>query len=264
MNRDSSIHITVSNLEKVLKRMGVDPSIAKEIARLSKGYSASHRNAVIDRAFVEKKIQKESLSDKAVLKEIYALYSMVVKKLHRFTPKRFKVGDSRTMSLVSTVSHDIHEFCANFDLEFRAGAIQYLEIGLEKSPKLVNLASHSEQIQQTYLAIEQMGTDNGNAEKLWHSYNGYLVEYTGLEYDVKSPNTMLKFKQASDWCDKQGIGYDEFIQALFKGLEWASGTPSPSMFMSDYAKQLVYDNAGKAPQHRDSGFTSINLKNLGQ
>ena len=264
MQREPSLHIKRSDLEKVLKRLSIDDSRALSLAiiKLGKGYTVSNRAVVVDTKYAEKKIIKQNHSDSSNILHFYTIYSMIVKSTHQFTPKRLKEKDSRLMSIVSQVLVDALDFCFLFNLETSEGYKIYLRIGLEKNPQITYLLGKIESIQTTYKAELEYGNGSKGTDKLYKQYQETMLSYTGIDYSLKSPTVLAKFKKAAAWCDNTGVDYKHFILALFEGLEWKKGIPSPSMFLSDYGIQLVYQYIGNNPSPDNDGFTSINLKDI--
>jgi len=260
-DREPSIHITVSDLAKVLKGLGAAGLSAEDVARAARKYAIWNRSMVLDKVYAEKKLEKEAINDNVLFKYMYKLYTMTVRSKHKFHPKRFKLSDARTLALISTVTMDALDFCEMHSLEREVGFKTYLDIGLEKSPKLAALAGSVERIQEAYTARQSL-TNNIGTEELYQVYSDHIATYTGQAYTLRSATIMLKFQEAALYCDTHSIEYYTFIAALFGGLAWKSGIPSPSMFSSDYGMQLVYEHLGKAPSTQNAGFVNINLKDL--
>jgi len=261
--RQPSIHITVKDLSKVLSKLGIeDKGLANDILRLSKKYSLVNRNAIISKAYAIKQLEKEAMSDNALFKQMYALYSLTVRAKHKFSPKRLRPKDTRTLSLISSITLDALEFCSMNNLSQDEGFKIYLDIGLDKSPKLQVLHSSFENIQEIYSARLALGSNTAKAEELLNIYSEHMLNYTGQEYTLRSEPILLKFHEAAKFCEDKGIHPKDFITALFEGLEWKSGIPSPSMFASTYGIQLVYEYLGKNGHSKDTGFKSVNLKDI--
>ena len=264
MAREPSIHVKQSDLEKILKRLSIQDAeaLSHSIVSLAKGYSVVTRTVTIATEYAEKKIIKQNVSDASTVMQFYTIYSLLVKQKHKFTPKRLKVKDTTLMSIVSQIMVDAMDFSETFKLDYQEGYRKYLEIGLRNSPKIRSLIGKIEVIQDIYKADMEIGNGSAKAEVLFKHYQEAMMSYTGTEYNVRSSVNMAKFKRAADWCYENNIEPKDFIQGLFKGLEWKQGIPSPNMFTSDYGIQLVYEYLGSKPTDKADGFVSINLKSI--
>lgn len=263
--REPSIHIKERDLVTILKALDVEGpgSLARDILSMSKKYTLHSRAVTLTTQLAEKKLAKESTDNFALYHEVYKYYSMLVRKHHSFTPKRYKKRDAKMISTLATVTGDIVEFAEMHNMEMQEAIRDYLEVAVSKSNKLAYIAGNPEAIQETWKANKAIGTDTKEAKAMMKIYSDYMFKYTGYPYELSSSTILLKFKKASDWCTSKRIEQEDFIRALFEGLEWKTGIPSPSMFSSDYGIQLVYEYMGKKPtQSSNDGFVSINLSDI--
>jgi hypothetical protein len=262
--RDPSIHIRKSDLHKILKRAGYeDPStIVEDIFRVSGKYALKGRGLLIDKAYLDKKMKRETKATDINILSFYKIYSMMVRQEHKYSPKKLKTTDSRRMAQVANILTDAMEFSDNFDLPYEEGYKKYIEIALRKGPSISTLQGSLESTQLEYKAELDLLDGKDIANELKEVYSKYLLSYTGQEYKIDSKPILSKFKKAGLWCIENDIEFEDFIKALFQGLEWKKGIPSPSMFSSDYGKQLVYEYLGSKDSSKELGTKTYNLKGI--
>ena len=249
MRREPSIHITKTDLEKILT--GILPKgvlVSKLVEHVfieATPYSISSRTVVPTNNRIEKKIEKlvkSSRMDADLLAN--ALY-LVRKKLKHKGITQIKPG-TKDWETIKTLSINAVEFCNDFNLDKKLGFLKFIEIGLSRlGPKfnLNKLGSLNGTISEIYEAnLEILKDDEPDLTmELYQLYSKHILSQTGIFEDFSNePEKYVWFVRARQQAKKINLSLDLYIEAQFEALDFTRGIPYPSQLVGPKANQRIY------------------------
>ena len=249
MRREPSIHITKTDLEKIL--IGILPKgvltnkLVDQIFIEATPYSISSRTVVPTNNRVEKKVEKlvkSSRMDADILAN--ALY-LVRKKLKHKGITQIKPG-TKDWETIKNLSTSAIEFCNDFNLDKKSGFIKFIEIGLSRlGPKfnLNRLSSLNGTISEIYEASLEISKDDEPdlTMELYQLYSKHIMSQTGIFEDfINEPEKYVWFVRARQQAKKINLSLDLYIEAQFEALDFTRGIPYPSQLVGPKANQRIY------------------------
>lgn len=282
--RDPGIHITESELAKILEQIWEGPpfaekgwqkELATKIVRLAKNKTLTSRSVTISSELIEKRVKKQlraNVGDTKMMADL--IYKIRYRRGHRGIAK-IKEGSAEYTKIKGLVEVCI-QFCQDYELGKKEGFTIYLTLGLQRISsslniitKLVNMAESISQIYQDELLIKD---DNNKAETLEiiKYYSTLIVEQTGMVPNIESdPRKMARFVEVRKVTDEIDIPHQIYIDAQFQGLKWTDSYPEPNQLIGDKAIERVnkymFENKirkEKAPSGRED--IKSRLKKLGR
>jgi hypothetical protein len=266
MQRQPSLHITKNHLILVLKSVRINGKeicknyneLADSILTKSRQFSLTNRSIIVDKAKLLNSSSKVVLSTRDDAGVFAQLLNLIRKQRKHRGISLIKVG-SKDWLMIKEIAKLALDFCNDFNLKREEGFRVYINIGLDKITKfnLSRFNSIHQNICDEYDAIEKIKMDMtpNQTLKAINYYQKYLGEKTGIVNDFsKEPSKMIHFINAKNEANKLGISIEQYIQAQFKGLEWANTFPDPSQLVSkgsiDRLNKFLISNNIK-PSHAD-------------
>ena len=174
MKRDPSIHITKSDLIKVLEKLAIIKdarTIVDKIFHIAKSYSIHTRTITISTDRMEKKAKKliqSSRRDADLLAKL--IYNTRQTMKHRGI-SLIKVG-SRDWGILKEITAHALNFTNEFNLTRRYGFLKYTEIGLSKMKRFALYSALSIKAQKNEIKIvEQLQLEKPSSKKIWEMLN---------------------------------------------------------------------------------------------
>lgn len=250
MTREPSIHITKSDLRKVLKTLGIkEEYFVIEIMKRSKTYSLNSRNVVVTNDKLEKKVNKivqSSRKDADLFAQL--VYAIRKSKKHRGI-SHMKPG-SKDWDILKEVAASALDFCNEFDLKRRDGFIEYIKIGMDKMKKfsLLKFKALNENISESYEAKLEINKDPEPdiTESMYKVFFQTIMEETGIPDESRDiPERYVWFVRAKEEAKKMDIDPILYIEAQFAGLDFANSIPHPTQLVGMKARDRVMRYAYK-------------------
>ena len=246
--RDPSLHITRSDLIKILKDIGHSKGVsnvewyADLIMKKARLYTPHSRK------FVSKTKKSDNKANKIASVSIRdaELFSQILlhkrKSLKHRGISQIKAG-SRDWLTVKNIVTLANEFCEVYDLDKREGYIEFINIGIERMAKfmLVKFLNMGSSIIDIYGFKKELDEDETpkQTEELYKFYRSQIVQKTGLLVDYSKPEKYVYFLRVKNEANKLGISGEEYIKAQFYALEWRNGYPDPIQLVGDKAIQYL-------------------------
>jgi hypothetical protein len=248
--RDPSIHITESNLRKILKEFDMDVIMDKNFDKFisqfmgkAKLYSVSNRSISVTNKTLEKKTNRVLNSTIADTELFSQLLLHTRRKLKHQGLVQIKPG-SRDWLILKEIVSLANEFCETFSLEKREGYIHFINIGVSKMNKfmLVKFTPMGSSIIETFQAQLDLQDDDKpkETEKMYNFYVNQILSKTGIPIDyTKNPDKYIYFYKARVLAKGLGVDALTYIKAQFYALEWRNGYPDPIQLIGDKAVQYL-------------------------
>jgi len=241
--RDPSLHITKSDLKKILKTLlpeKDEEKMADKIFKKARLYTPHSRKFVVTSKKSQTKAERISSSS---IKDA-ELFSLILlhkrKSMKHRGLKQIKAG-SRDWLIVKDIVNIANEFCETYELEKREGYIEFINIGIERMAKfmLVKLLNMGTSIIDIYGFKKQLEQDDTpkQTEEIYKFYRSQIISKTGLFVDYSKPEKYVYFLLVKNKANELGISGEEYIKAQFYALEWRNGYPDPIQLIGDKAIQ---------------------------
>lgn len=258
MTREPSIHITRTDLERLLKRFIKVDVNDKEIDFLMKearNRSITSRSVIINAKKDIKKVTqrlKGGIVDANLLAQI--ICSVRVKMKH-INVKKITQADPQ-WGAVKELVDVVNQFCSVYELEQREGYIKFITLGLKlmSSRRRVNyqyapswLNQHSDWIVSTYESESTLNNDDNpqGTEEVREAYCSEILYRTGIHEKYDEPELKVHFHDARKMADELGMDYYDYIKAQFDKLSFCNGIPKIENLYSDKAKRAAIDYMSK-------------------
>jgi len=277
--RDPSIHITKTQLHKILSdsgyewvNIGVDLDyLVRIVLRSGKKHTLTHRALLVSSDRVEKKVKnalKSSNSDASKMASL--IYKIRKSKKHRGI-MLINQGH-RDWVNIKSMAKDAINFCNEFEIEDKVqGFMAYITIGLNKMTRfnITRFPSMYESICLTHQSNLELLEDNSPEQtKIIHDYYiAIIAERTGIRDTYE--NNVDKYKYFYDVkkvCSDNKFPFRIWIDAQFEGFAWNQILPDPMQLVGDkalkrfnkyvYSKKIKFNEIPK----RKMDFSKI-LKN---
>ena len=246
MKRDPSIHITKSDLIKVLEKLAIIKdarTIVDKIFHIAKSYSIHTRTITISTDRMEKKAKKliqSSRRDADLLAKL--IYNTRQTMKHRGI-SLIKVG-SRDWGILKEITAHALNFTNEFNLTRRYGFLKYTEIGLSKMKRfaLNKFPNMYQGICETYQAMLEIekDTDAEMTKEMYRVYTQRIIENTGIHDSLELlPDKYVWFVRAREQAEKMRVSVKVYIEAQFDGLDFSKGIPHPTQLVGPKATDRV-------------------------
>ena len=255
MRRNPSLHITKSDLEKVLLSIQIEPNmlvgnLVNEIFDKSQPYQLVGRYKTIakTKAKTKKKIAKSQEVDSRLPKGSVERFNRLLivwrTQNNPYTKVRNITKDDRDYILLKEVALKAYDFAMYFELGVQAGFEQYIQIGLAsmRRYRLGAFKSYEKSIYEKFESVRDVDNDD-KADKTNHFYQIWrlaMMKYTELETIPNLQTDKTKYIHilyARKQADEPGADYELWIEAQFEGLSFMSVIPQLSQFYGDNAKK---------------------------
>lgn len=281
MKREPSIHISESNLAKILLSLDFpfSENVAKQILERAKKYQLSGRKLL---ATAEKQRKRAENISKSPIE-----YTMIMAKAIYNIRKRFKHKGidiarpgSRDWTIIKDITASALEYVeelgltGTYDSMFGKYVTSYIAL-LGKTGKfnLLSFRGKAEQILAYDLTTKELLGDKNfeKTERAYKRYNYHIIKQTGeiLTHYDKMPDKYKFFMDVGKASIELGVTPETWIDAQFSELEWTKSFPEPSQLVGDKAKErmqkYLYKNNIKikeTPQETTDKEYANKLKNL--
>lgn len=242
--RDPSLHITRSDLKKVLKKVLPDhiniDKVTDKIMKKGRIYAPNSRKFVANTKKSENKGRK-IITSSTKDAELFSLLLMHKRKSLKHKGLRQIKAGSRDWTLIKEIVVIANEFCETYNLDKREGYIEFINIGIDRMakfmlPKLLNMGNSIIDIYAFKLMLDKDETPDRTME-IYKFYRSLIVSKTGLFVDYSKPEKYVYFLLVKKECKKIGISAEEYIKAQFYALEWRNGYPDPIQLVGEKAIQ---------------------------
>lgn len=242
--RDPALHITKSNLVKVLQSVGikVDESKATEILKRAQPYQ------IKDRYQLQGNSRQRKKADKLVAAEKENPYTEVFQRL--LTAYRQQIGhkfiravreSDREYVMLKEVSQSAETFATTFGLQREDGYKKFIQLGLTLMGKKYGLNRFKTYNEKIFFIYENLIVVSKDIDKegtkqfysLWKEAMTYYAAIDPVLTDIEMVN-MVYGRQEADEC---GAKYYDWIIAQFEGLAWLDAIPELSQFYGENAKK---------------------------
>lgn len=242
MKRDPSIHITKSSFRELLNDMDIKSFPLDDFFIKARQVSIDARIVTVTSAKTNKKVNNIILASNGnanLAADI--LYSVQIKLKHRGV-KRIDENSSQ-WSLCKKLADVCNTFCHDFNLELRSGYIKYIKIGFSRMQGnhknyLNRLISMAQNITDSFQATEEINHDSSPIETaaIHDYYCRVIADRAGFKVDYHNqPEIYVYFIRLREFCESNGIDYEEWIDSQFEGLAWCNGIPDPDKLLGDKA-----------------------------
>ena len=242
MNRDPSIHLTMSNFRDICKELEIEIPVSK-FFRLATRKAINSRSILVSNDKLQKKVTKVLLADKgdaAMVAQI--IYAIRVKLKHRGV-RQINEASGRDWENCKKLADICNTFCQDFEFEnIREGFIKYIERGINRMEGnnknlLARLINMSDNISEQYACEIELREDPNPwaTDQLFDYYVNKIAQVTGIYDNAKDPNKLIFFKRV---CDKLNYDTDrakQWIDAQFYALSFCNGIPAPKDLIGEKA-----------------------------
>lgn len=267
--RNPSIHIDKETFLVLIEKVGIKD--IDKFFREARKYSLDNRSVTVTNDKLKKiaeKVIQSNKGDASLMADV--IYSVRIKMKHRGV-KRIGINDREWLQIKQLAKLG-NQFSQEFELEKRAGYIEYIQLGLSKLAsmrqyisKLINMY---ETICNEYDSRQELNNDP-NPQKTMEMHNVFvnkIADRTGLFEKLDNrPDKMTAFLRARELCDNMGIDYETFIDAQFEALDFCNGIPTPEQLYTDKAKErlnkyLFTHNISVEPQSKVDFWSKLKKK----
>lgn len=245
--REPSIHITETNLRKILREFydyedSADDMIEDLVPFLmNKAYKLSleKRSLIITNQTVANKVYNKVTNDKT---DISLLANIIYSVRRKLKHKGIKPIDNTSPEWVQLkkLTPLINEYCESFNLSKREGYIDYTTRGLSKISSfrgyITKLYDMTESISLEREAWEYI--ENDTEPKLTKFIYDYYIQkintVTGIPINLlDNPLKYSKFVEVRELLTSKKIKPEEYIDSQFEQLKWTSNYPEPEQLIND-------------------------------
>lgn len=235
MKRDPSIHVTQSELARLLKEAGVtNAEVLSDVIFKLPRKSLSHRMLVsLDKKGTQR--VKKVLSSKSSDIELFARLLI--------TPfsKPIKEGTAQYTNLVKTIELAT-EFTELFNLEKIDGYQEYHLLGktvMGKRYALNKFSYYHEKITNLYQHKKEIEADSNKqgTKEIFSWYVKFMKEGVGVDFTIK-PNdytSYINFVYTRQEADQNKANYKDWIKAQFDGFTFLNIVPEINQVWGDGA-----------------------------
>lgn len=258
MEREPSLHITISVLKDILKTLGLkEEYYSKEIMKRAKHNSIGTRTVSITNDRLEKKFKKllqSSREDADLFAQL--IYAIRKRNKHRGISQMRPGG--KDWDILKEVAASALDFCNEFDLKRREGFIEFIELGINKMKKfsLMKFKGLNESISETYVAIKEIRLDDDSdmTNEMYKVYFQRILDNTGIPDESKKiPEKYVWFVRARIQSKELNISPILYMKAQFDALDFVGGIPYPTQLVGIKAKDRVIRYAYKKKIKIDNG-----------
>lgn len=257
MSRNPILHIKLSNLELVLKQLGIKSELAFDIIRVAsekkfqmrKQYMVSAPNSKI-----RKKLEKNQNAENDITEKFnMILTGLLQMKQMKNVPVIYK--ESKNYILLKEIAKAAHEYAVNFDFTpLEEGYKSFCELAMRimgKKYKLEKIKYYLPKMYDMTEAIMLIEKDvNKEGTKLFYdTWQSVGSKYSTVPLILLEVEDWLHIIYARDEADSMKANYEEWITAQFEGLSFMNVIPE--------LNQLYGVNAKKRYQKyiTDKGFS---------
>lgn len=249
MKREPSIHITRSDLIKILKinilPEGVDcDGLAKLILRLSKPYSLHTRTIVVSTDKMEKNAKRILECTRRDADLFAQLVYAIRKEMRHRGISLLKVGSKEWGFLKEVTAHALN-FYNEFEFETkRAAFLRYIRIGANKMKKfrLTKFLNMYESICESHLALVEIERDDDieMTKEIYTVYSRYIINHTGV-YDrlEEIPEKYVWFVKAREEAKNLNVSVKVYMNAQLEAFDLSTGIPHPAQLVGPKAVDRV-------------------------
>jgi hypothetical protein len=250
--RDPSLHISESNLTRILREIGIPKAaeVAQQLIKKGKLHTLNNRKLTVSTKKMEKKVNRILNSTTADAELFSQLLLHTRRKLKHRGLTQIK-QNSREWLIIKDIVSLANEFCETFKLEKREGYIHFINIGISKMNKfmLIKFNPMGNSIIETYSAMLELEDDDSpkKTESMHQFYQSQILSRTGIPIDYsKNPDKYVYFYRCKLLAKELNIDGNTFIKAQFYALEWRNGYPDPVQLVGDKAmnnlNKYLYEN----------------------
>lgn len=244
MARNPSVHITLSNLSKTLKKIGiVDPEeLAKKILVESQEYAISDRVIVRVRKSTAKKIVRKSSLNKRTVDTFQGVLNGYRQLTLKHGVVRAITETSKQYSSLQDVTALAINFCDTFQLTQLVGFQEFVEIGVDLiGPKfgLNKFAYREQQIHTLYQARLELDNDpHPETTKSVYQYYATKLGEHGIAYKIDRGDyeTLHHFYLAKDALLSVDASVTDWVDAQFAEMEFLQVMPEPNQLYTKASK----------------------------
>lgn len=242
MLRDPSLHITESNLIRVLSSVGINhkniPALVKKIFDEAQDYQIRDRHLKIlemksaQRKRAEKVLKVTSKITDSQVSTFNNLLASVRQKQSEFVKVRPILKDHKDYTILKEVAMNAYNFVTYFKIDdVRSGLTYYITIGLELMSKysLSRFKYYDTSIYEAFedrLLIANDETPENTLEfyELWRLA---MQEYSTMPlYDLRNNMTeYAHFVRAKNFADKYNADYEDWLIGQFEGFLYLHTIP---------------------------------------
>lgn len=252
MYRDPAIHITHSSLIKVLEQIGLEDSkkVANAIFRNSKSFAIKDRYVVMGDSRVQRKAKKliaSSVQGDSIPVEQFQeiLISERMALGHRGIKPIFK--DNSQYVLLNEVAQLAYDFAKVFNFSsVKEGCRIFVNKGLSYMKKNYSLSKfkyYNEPIIKYYESAIALSTDaDKNAtDEFYELYRKLLVEYTGIDRELKRVEDKVCMLYARLEADEIDADYEDWLRSQFEQLGILGFVPNLTQLFNEKAVNRYYE-----------------------
>lgn len=264
MMRDPTIHVTRSNLKKLLMEMGMyegDEMLVDDLVRdIFKGarpYQIRTRSGIVLAAKQRAKLSKRVQLIGAVTPEKInrMLYAQRIAHKHNFV-RNITKADSEWTQLMA-LANDCHEFASMFKFSpLDEGFRQYIDIGLKLMGRKYGLSKfkyYKEKIFEKKAAwvIVQNDPDLDLTDLFENIWRSQFTKYSKAK-PVATEDDRVHFVYARVECAEAEANMKDWIIAQFEGLSFMNVVPSLNQFYGDNALKRWKEYVLKRSKKKES------------
>ena len=219
----------------------VPEKLAQQICQKARGKTSAQRSIVSTNDKIEKKAEKVKLAGRSSTAVFAQILLLTRRKLHHRGLHLIQPGDNEWFQL-KEVCKLATDFCNEFQLPFKQGAIEYLRIGMVKMKNfsLNKFKSMHQAMCKDYEAEQEIMADKTptKTQEIYTLYIGMVNDKLGWNYDdyKSNPEKFVCFIRAKECAAKIGIGVKTYIKAQFATMETI---PDPYQLYGDKAIERV-------------------------
>ena len=249
MARDPILHITESNLTKVLEKLlSVKGSpfeldskgLAEDILKNSKKFQLKGMYIIKSTGATRKKLEKTVAAESVWFEKFNGMLSALRMKAHHKNAKPITKRDSNYIMLkeVTLIALDF-----NNDFQFEMieeGFTAFITTGIELMGKryaINKFKYYKNRIYERYESLEIIDKDNDKqaSKTFYRTWKAVLGRYASMAIDIESEEDYSHIVLARMEADEYKADYKQWITAQFEGLAFLDAIPSMNQLYGENA-----------------------------
>lgn len=246
MHRDPSIHIRLSDFNKIIRTLGYVGVVGEDVFREAVKYKITGRHVVTGKA---KTVKKASRIVAAAGIPIELFEGML--NTERLGASHKNAKPVRPSSPEYITLKEVAQLATDFTQHYgiqppEHGYRTFIRLGLKlmgRKYSLNRFKTYNTRIcekYEAYYAIES-DTDKEGTDAFHQHWQAAMIKYAGLEESLSSdPEKYVAMFYGRLDADDSDAYYDDWIAAQFEELAFLNAIPNPNQFFGENAK-LRYD-----------------------
>lgn len=254
MKRDPSLHVTKSDLVKILGQILITSKMSKsrfadEIFKEAAPYQIKSRYLQLleKKADLRKKVTKSLKADEGLPDKVVEIFNASLNNYRKLKDPYRKIKqitkNSSDYLLLKEIAKLAYEFADHFDIEPRTdGVEEYMKMGVDMMPRyaLNKFKYYDSKIHEAFQnKLDVLNDDSpASTSEFYYLWQTRMREYSGIPMLIdidRDFNKYVHIVYARKEADKIEADYEFWIDAQFDGLAFMNVLPEVNQFYGDGA-----------------------------